>query len=1017
MSQVSRGRLLASTIFVAAGMVAGAAFAQPVQQAAAESAPRTQDVVIVTGTRIQTPGVVSSSPITTVGGAEIALQQVAEAEKLLRNLPITVPGDGANVNNGTAGVSTVNMRGLGAQRNLILLDGKRMTPYNIDGQVDVSIVPVAMLDRVDIVTGGASAVYGSDAISGAINFVLKRDFEGVELDLEHSRTGDNDGALTNASLALGANLGDGRGNVAMVMNYTKREGVQFGDRTYGTVGVSSASGAGLGLSVPPPVANCGGENTAPTTFGGSGTTVPARIIMPAFDPDGAGPLPAVSGARQFREDGTLGANCNIFNFNPYNYYQTPQERFSGMAYGYYRITDNIEAYGRINFSAINVRQQIAPSGVFNTPLVVPLQNPFLSAAARANIIAQFEGARAANALTLTGASQNWYDLNRNGVVDAADSVRFAVGRRTVEFGARSSSFENNAFQVLLGLRGEIGEDFNWDVSLSQGESDRVSVDAGYTNISNIRAAVNTTSATTCTPPAGGPVEGTRTDTCVPLNLFGPAGSITPAMVGYSAATALESQNYVQTIASASFSGVLREVVSPWAEEPLAFAIGAEYREETGSTTPDECLKLAPSSCLGGAGGNVLPITGGFSASELFGEVLIPVVTDKPLFQNLTVELGFRWSDFDPTGTTETWKAGINWALSDDFRVRFMQQKAVRAPNVGELAAPLTSGLDNATRDPCSVANAAGLAGNAALRALCISTGMTPAQVGLAPDIVAGQINIFSGTNTARLPEPEEADTTTIGFVYTPSWLTFVDNPVLTVDYYNIEIDGYIDELTAQEVLDACYGRGLTQFCGQIRRVDGNLVFPGSGIELFTQNLEYAKAEGIEVGVTFGLGLDRFGLSENWGTLNFAYNANYYLTNETLSSQVSNVLDCLGFYGTSCGNPTHQYRHVQRTTWSVGDFQLSYLWRHQDSVKVEETQRAGTFPAFRSVDAYNYIDLTASYAFNESIEFSAGVTNVFEEEPPILGGEIATTAANGGNTLPQNYDPIGRVFTLGVNFKF
>jgi iron complex outermembrane recepter protein len=1017
MSQVSRGRLLASSILVAASMVAGAAFAQPVQQAAAESAPRTQDVVIVTGTRIQTPGVVSSSPITTVGAAEIALQQVAEAEKLLRNLPITVPGDGGNTNNGTAGVSTVNLRGLGAQRNLIMIDGKRLTPYNIDGQVDVSVIPVAMLDRVDILTGGASAVYGSDAISGAINFVLKRDFEGVELDVEHSRTGENDGALTNASLALGANLGDGRGNVALVMNYSKREGVQFGDRPYGFVGVSTATGAGLaslGGTAPQP-ANCGGTNTVPTTFGGSGTTLPARIIMPAFDPDGAGPLASVSGARQFREDGTLGPNCNQFNFNPYNYYQTPQERYSGMAYGYYRVTDNIEAYGRLNFSAINVRQQIAPSGIFNTPLVVPLNNPFIGAAARTEIINQFNGARQAGALTLTGATQNWYDLNNNGVVDAADSVRFAVGRRTVEFGERSTTFDNNMFQVLLGLRGEIGEDFNWDVSLSHGESDRTNISAGYTNVENVRAAVNTISATTCTPPAGGPTEGTRTASCVPINLFGREGSITPAMAGYSSATALEQQNYTQTIASASFSGALREVKTPWAEAPLAFSIGAEYREETGVTTPDECLKLAPASCLGGAGGDTLPVNGGFSTSELFGEVLLPLVTDKPLFQNLTVELGFRWSDFDPSGTTETWKAGFNWELSDDFRFRVMQQKAVRAPNVSEIASPRNANLDNATIDPCSVANAARI--DARLRALCISTGMTNAQVGVAPDIVAGQVNIFVGTNPLALPKPEEADTTTVGFVYTPSWLTVVDNPVMSLDYYRIRVDGYIDSLSAQEVFTGCYERGNTALCSRVRRVDGNLIFPGSGIELLTENLVYYEVEGLELGINFGLGLDRFGLDEKWGALRFSYNGNLYLTNEYQPNTVLPVTDCNGFYGNSCGNPTHKYRHVQRTTWTVGDFQFSYLWRYQDSVKVQPNQAAGTFAQFRQVDAYNYIDLAASYAFNENLEFSFGVNNLFEEDPPILGGEIGTTATNGGNTFPQNYDPLGRVFTLGVNVKF
>ncbi|NJR20605.1 MAG: TonB-dependent receptor plug domain-containing protein, partial [Hyphomonadaceae bacterium] len=177
------------------------------------------EVVVVTGTRIQTPGTTSSSPITSVGAAELQFQQSSEVEKVLRDLPITVPGDGENTNNGTAGATTVNLRDLGAQRNLILIDGKRVTPYNINGLVDISIVPAAMLERVDIVTGGASAVYGSDAISGAINFVLKRNFEGVEANYETSTTGVSDGRTHNAALAFGAALPDERGNVAFALSY------------------------------------------------------------------------------------------------------------------------------------------------------------------------------------------------------------------------------------------------------------------------------------------------------------------------------------------------------------------------------------------------------------------------------------------------------------------------------------------------------------------------------------------------------------------------------------------------------------------------------------------------------------------------------------------------------------------------------------------------------------------------------------------------------------------------------
>ena len=950
--------------------------------------------LVVTGTRVQVPGLISASPIMSVGAAEIALQQQPEVEKIIRFLPISVPGDGDAVNNGTGGVSTINLRGMGAQRNLILIDGKRVTPYDAGGEVDVSTIPTAFLVRVDIITGGASAVYGSDAISGAVNFILKRDFEGVELDTKYSRTGRGDGQVINTSLALGANIADGRGNVALALNYSKRDPITFANRQLGTLGIVTADGRNYqnflnGVGPTLPAAGCGGPGSV--AAGGSTTTLPTRVQI-----TGVGTT-----ASQFRDDGTLGANCSVFNFNPFNYYQTPQVRYGANAIARYEITDNIEAYGRFMFSSTKVRAQIAPSGIFGNSFFVPLSNPFLSASARTTLIGLANTALTAGTLT----AANYRDLNSNGVIDAADDLNLVIRRRTVEFGERASTYDNNLFQVTAGLRGQLADTWNWDVYVQHGEVDRTEIRAGYTNVSNFGLALDSVAAGACRSGGG----------CVPINVFGGFGTITPAMAAFSSATGILTESYEQSIVSGSISGQVAGLQSPFATTPVAISLGAEYREESAVSTPDECLKLAPASCLGGAGGNQLPIAGGFDAHEIFGEAIIPLVGDRTLFKSLNLELGYRYSDYNPSGASKTWKAGVSWEPVESLRLRFMQQRAVRAPNVGELAAPVVSGLRNATFDPCSLGNPVPI--SAALRALCISTGQTAAQVGTVQDIVSGQIGTFEGTNLARLPGNESADTTTAGFVWTPTFLTAIRSPVLSVDYYSIKVKDYIGAFSAQETLDGCYGAGLQQFCQQIIRVNGDIASPASGVRSFTTNLDYIKVEGIEAAASFILDMATLGLDEKWGNLAFGVNANYYLANESLSGPTVPVIDCLGYYGTSCGNPTHKFRFIQRTVWSVGDLQFSYLWRHQGSVAVEPVQVADTFAAFQKVKAYNYLDLTASWEINDAARISFAVTNIFDKNPPVLGNEAATTNANSGNTLPSAYDGVGRVMTVGLNLRF
>lgn len=990
------------------------------------------EAVKVTGSRIQIPGATSASPIVTVRAEEFSLQQTPEVEQVLRNLPSTLPSDGANANNGSAGAATLNLRGLGSQRNLILIDGKRVTPYNVNGLVDTSVISTALLDRVDIVTGGASAVYGSDAMSGAVNFIMKKNFQGVEVKYTNGLTGEGDGDKTAISMAMGTNLAGGKGNLAMSLNYAHRDGVQLGQRPLGQLGIVTEDGTGLsnfraGRAPTPAPAGCGGPGSV--VAGGSTTTLPTRLALFGVTNPGAG--------FQFREDGTLQGNCSVFNFNPFNYYETPQERYGGAVYGRFEFNEHAEAYSRLLYSGTSVRQQVAPSGVFGNSFFTPLANPFISSQARTTIINHAEAARLrdpdgtgprTSSLSTDPngtAPYNWQDRNGNGVVDAPDYLNLTYRRRTVEFGERSTTYNNAAYQFLVGTRGNIIGNWDYDVSYQRGQSDRTNISAGYTNVANIANAVDARSDgagnIVCTN-AGSTAPG-----CVPINLFGGFGAITPAMAAYSSATALEYQTYVQHITNATVNGSVN-FPRPFASRPLGLSFGIESRRESGGTTPDECLKLAPASCLGGAGGNTLPISAGFHVKELFTEAILPLIDGKFLAKSLDLELGYRWSDYDPTGLNRTWKYGLSWTPVDGVLARIMRQRAARAPNVGELGSPTTAALSNAQVDPCSRGNKdlnqdgipdADQGGprppSDALVNRCLSTGVASrSDVGTLEDLVSGQVNAFAGTDLANPPKPESADTTTIGVVWQPKNFGFIRNAYLSLDYYDIKVNDYIGTFGSQELLNACYSGGQANACSKIIRVGNTLTNPGSGIQLFTTNLKYLQAEGVEMVGSFAIRTSGF------GSFRFAANANYYLTQESQSSSVNNVIDCKGFYGTQCGNPLPEFRFTQRTTWDFKDVELSYFWRYLGGAKVETAQITDgntVFPEFQSIDSFNYLDLSVGYNVTKKVKVSFLAQNVFDQQPPVVGNEAADTRSNSGNTFPSVYDVLGRVYSLGVSASF
>ncbi|MEX0964049.1 MAG: TonB-dependent receptor [Pseudohongiellaceae bacterium] len=438
------------------------------------------------------------------------------------------------------------------------------------------------------------------------------------------------------------------------------------------------------------------------------------------------------------------------------------------------------------------------------------------------------------------------------------------------------------------------------------------------------------------------------------------------------------------------------------------SVGFETRDEFGSLNPDECLKLAPASCQGGAGGNLLPIAGGFRVDEFFMEGFLPLVDGMDFVESLNFEFGYRDSDYNTVGNVDTWKAGLNWTINDQLLVRVMEQEATRAPNIAELFSPITTALRNATEDPCSVANAGNI--DARLQGLCESTGMLPAQVGVLQDIVSGQVNTLEGSSLTNAPNAETAETFTVGFVWTPELPVF-ENVMLSVDYYDIDITDVIGEFSAQEVLDQCYVLGLADSCANVVRVDGDLTTPASGIRRLTTNLDYEKSAGYEV--SFGLGYDLGA----FGDLSFSGVINKYTEQESQSSSTSPVIDCSGFFGTSC-DPVSDLRWTQRTSWNWNDLTASLQWRHIDGVDIERPEAAATFAAFRSIDDFDYLDLYLGYSvWDERVRLSVGINNITDEDPPVLGNEAGDTSSNSGNTFPSNYDTLGRMYTFGARLSF
>lgn len=940
-------------------MIAGpSAFAQ---DAAAADTASAEQTIVVTGTRIARPSLEQSSPVTVVDAVEIGFRQPINAEELLREIPGVVPNIGAGVNNGANGSAQLDLRGLGANRNLVLLDGRRVVPASNAGVVDLNLVPVALIERVDVFTGGASSVYGADAIAGVVNFVTRRDFAGVDLQNSFGLAEEGDGQTFRTDLTIGANFDDGRGNVVLSMGYSNTDPVLQGDRPWGAVSLSSGNGRPQG----------------------SATATPATILFPftaAVSETPGAPF-------------ALG-QTNNFNFNPLNIYQTPLERYSLFTKANYEVTDRLEVYAQGMYVRSVIDQQIAPSGTFFSTVALPLSNPFLSAAQRNQLCAGYGIAQAACDLAATVSTPG-----APGYIERD----IQIGRRFTEAGPRRTNFTTDTFQFTAGMRGPLTETLEWDAFWSYGESSRTNTNNGQGLRSRLQQSLRARSTTACVVATGG---------CVPINLFGPDGTVSQEAFNF---LNVETFNFIQQqflTAMGTVSGDLG-IASPLASEAIGIATGIEYRKFKGASGGDG-LSAIPGEVLG-AGAAALPIRGQYDTTEIFGEVIVPLIEDRPFFQNLTLEAGFRYSDYSTSGGNWAYKLGGSWIPVDGIKIRGNYNRAVRAPNIGELFQPQITGLTNRTVDPCQLALPTG---NPTLTALCsaqlAAVGAPASQLGQIPGPIAGQINFTSGGNPNL--GVETADTYTIGAVITPGFLPGFS---ATVDYYNIHLFDAISTPSQGDVIDACFAQTDPNSlqCRLISRnpLTGGLSGPNDttfGPFLGLSNLGTIKTDGIDFGVNYRV-------DAGFANLSFFWNGNYTFSNRFQATPSSVDRECVGFFSVNCGPIQPEWSWNARATMSLpSDTEISVRWRYIGGVELEPLINPATIlDAYESIGAFNYFDLALSQQIGEHLRLTLTVDNLFDKDPPVVGNTVGTTAFNSGNTYPTTYDAIGRRWRIGVNFRF
>lgn len=956
---------------------------------ATSTAQEALEEIVVTGSRIARQDYESASPVVSLSADAFKQSGVVNAEQLVNTLPQVVPSFSTGNNNPGNGQAWINLRGLGSVRNLVLIDGKRAIPSNSSAIVDINTIPTQMIERVEVISGGASAVYGSDAVAGATNFILRKDFNGVEINGQYGMSEEGDTKAGNIDVLIGSDLADGRGNVMFWGSFNDRDRLGKGDREFSAQAVSGTSFF--------PSGHLRRASGNPWTLAAQtdvftnlyGSTAPAALTNMAFNDDKT--MFAGTGLNNFRSvlgegmDGLYfaqnypnGENTYSYNFEPWNNLVIPQSRFNMGANLTYAITDKVEAYSRIMLTNYNSSIQLAPSPAptgknsaldgLSNEFFIPVTSPFVQG--NAGVLA-LANSRTGDNVLLPGSG-------------AAEPLLFRY--RFLSNGPRVESYERDVYQYLLGVKGDITDNWKFDVYGAHGKYNEQLNQDGNVAVPKVQTLLQAADggASLC---EGG------------FNPFG-FGGLSAECADYVGVIAKNTTQIEHNLAEAVVTGDLFSL--PGGQVSAAF--GAFWQEMKFEFLADEILASGDVAGFN-AQDNVLGRT---ANTDLFAEIYFPLLSDLPAVQSLGLTVGYRYSDNTPAGGADSYKAELDWKIVDSVRVRGGYQRAVRAPNVGELYSPRFE--DNPeVSDPCNFDSSERSGANAAsVTALCGAQGIPASEL---PTYKQGndQIDAVSGGNPDLLPE--EADTYTLGVVWTPG---FADRLSVAIDYYNIEVTGAISYIDPSIVVSRCYDPAFNPdfstsnfYCSLFGRSAASNEI--DNLLEDNRNIGGYRTDGLDLQIDYGVSIGRFG--------DLGFNAVATFLNAFEEQQLPGDvwIDYKGTIGQQVGDVYADWRGTLTTSWNIQNWSTALRIRylpamdHKESIFNESTDP--DVCGCTGVGSVVYADLSTAWQVTDDLSLRLGIENLTNEDPQLFSPDVDS------GTNPSVYDVIGRRYFMSATYKF
>jgi iron complex outermembrane recepter protein len=993
--------------------------------------------VTITGSRILRRDLEAASPIFTIDEQAFNETSSLGVEAVLNQLPQFVPtdtqfitGDVFPTATNTPGIGTLNLRGLGTNRTLVLIDGRRGQPANSTLVIDTNTIPASAIASVEIISGGASAAYGADAMGGVTNFKLRTNFEGASIELRSSATEAGDGEESRVSALLGANLAEGRGNVMLGLEWAKRSQVGILGRPFFESALTDsgapATSIRLDYSSYEPSASAGGHPSQaavnslfPEIPAGSDVN---RTTSFYVNPDGTlfKDVNALGYTGEYGQKFKLQPNGVLGQNNLNALLSIPLTRYSLFGRGHYALTDRVNGYAQVSFAntqVLSVSQPSGASGGFAASIPRDAEHPVPAE------LAALLDSRGPNVLSTT---QFDPDTGLPIVLTGVDA-NWRLGRTLDFLPTRQIDNTTQLYQMLVGLNGKVGvKDWTWDAYVSHGETRSDSSYVGFASLQRYRMVAEAPFYGRAFTQAG---SGATRITCTSgLPIFEDF-EVSQDCIDAITINAADRTRLSQDVIEANLQGAVANL--PAGE--LRAALGASYRKNDFDFLPDSIREThsiidIPISTFSNA-----IVRGSTDVQELYGEALIPLLSDRFLVRSLEMELGARYSDYNTAGGVPTYKALFSWAPGEYVRFRGGYQVANRAPNINELFLSASSMPVNLRGpDPCRAdtrdqnGNRADNPDRTQVQALCSAIiGSGTSTFDDNPDTFIGDGRTDGGEIEVRrgnaAVKSEEGRTYTLGVVMTsPFEHALVSNLSLALDWYQARITQAIGQVSAQTTYDLCFNRdGLSNptyslddpngACGQIVRdpVSGNRLFVNAPYA----NLGGLETSGIDVQASWRVSLADLGVARVPGTLALNVALNRLLEFKSQNFPTSEIRENRG---TLARGGQFDYRAFTSLRYTLGEGNVMLNWRRLPAI------RSGAFVTdadtpFIGAESYSIFNLAGSWRLNPVVSFTAGIDNLFDREPNRVGAGPTTNAA--GTTATGYYDVLGRRYYASVKLTF